>query len=455
MEPTAGASRAHRSPGRAGRAGRIKLGPRHVGIVVGLLIGAAVMLIVATLNDVVGTRVPVLSTLASAPVPENQRPLAERTPPPATPGTCLTWQRPDAADAVLAECTRQHLFEQAGSVQLTDFKPGSPIPNNQRFRELVNDRCTPLVVTYLGNKYDPYGAFRAGALKPSQKSWGDGDRTLRCGLQRFSRSGALYPIVGKVAGQDQADVRPVGTCLGIDGRFIGDPTDCSLPHAEESVGAVDLSQKFSGNFPAPGDQDGYLQPQCTKLATAYAGGSDVISTKKLVVIWNNVTQQSWAAGTRRVACNLAAVLPDKSGYAPITGSVKGPVQVGDKPAAPAEQQVPPGAPAPGAGGRDDDSDGESADASQTEPSIAPPVPLPANPLPALGGGDKPGTNPLGGDDKDKAPANPLGGGDKQGTNPLGGDGKPLGGNGTPTNPLGGEKAPELPKPAEATGSTPR
>jgi len=33
-----------------------------------------------------------------------------------------------------------------------------------------------------------------------------------------------------------ADVRPAGTCLGIDGRFIGDPVDCSLPHAEESVG---------------------------------------------------------------------------------------------------------------------------------------------------------------------------------------------------------------------------
>jgi len=460
MEPTAGASRAHRSPGRAGRAGRIgriQLGPRHVGVVVGLLIGAAVMLIVATLNDVVGTRVPVLSTLASAPIPDNERPLAERTPPPATPGTCLTWQRPDAADAVVVDCSRQHLFEQSGPVQLTEFKPGSAMPTNQRFRELVNDRCTPLVVNYLGSKYDPYGAFRAGALKPSQKSWGDGDRTLRCGLQRFSRSGALYPIVGKVGGQDQADVRPAGTCLGIDGRFIGDPIDCSLAHAEEAVGAVDLGQKFSGNFPAPGDQDSYLQPQCMKLATAYAGSPDVINTKKLVVIWNNLTQQSWAAGTRRVACNLAAVLPDKSGYAPITGSVKGPVQIGNQAAPPAQQQVPPGAPAPGAGGSDDSDGGDPADSPQTEPSIAPPVPLPANPLPALGGG-KPGDNPLGGGDrdKDKAPANPLGGAEKQPTNPLGGNGKPpLGGDANPANPLGGEKAPDLTKPAEATGNTPR
>jgi len=186
-------------------------------------------------------------------------------------------------------------------------------------------------------------------------------------------------------------------------------------------------------------------------AAPNAGGPDVIGAKKLVVIWNNVTQQSWAAGTRRVACNLAAVLPDKSGYAPITGSVKGPVQIGNQPAPPAQQQVPPGAPAPGAGGDDDSDGGEAADSPQTEPSIAP-VPLP---LPALGGGDKPGTNPLGGGDKDKAPTNPLGGGDKPGANPLGGDkpANPLGGGGN-ANPLGGEKPPELPKPAEATGNTP-
>lgn len=453
MEPTDGAPRAHRSPARAGGVGRRRLGPRQFCIVIGLLIGAAVMLVVATLNDVVGARVPVLSTLASAPVPENERPLSERTPPPPTPGTCLIWQRADAADATTVDCSRQHLFEQAGPVQLTDFNPGVPLPTNQRFRELVNERCTPLVVNYLTGKYDPSGAFRAGALKPSEKSWSDGDRTLRCGLQRFSRSGALYPIMGKVAAQDQADIRPPGTCLGIDGRFIGDPVDCALPHAEESVGAIDMTQKFKDKFPSANDQDGFLQPACTKLAADYSGGGNVISDKKLVVIWNNLTQQSWSAGTRKVACNLAAVLPDKSGYAPIIGSVKGPVQIGDKPAPPAQLQVPPGAPAPGSGSdsaRDDNSDDSDSppESAQDQPSIAPPVPLPANPLPAnpLGGGDnRQPTNPLGGDNRQ--PTNPLGGAAGQGTNPLGGAAGQA-------NPLGGDKPAELPKPAGTNPTTP-
>jgi hypothetical protein len=364
-----------------------------VGIVVGLLVGAAVMLVVATLDAMTGAEVPVLSTLAAAPVPEDQLPLAERKPPPATPGTCLTWRRTDAADAKPTDCAGPHLFEQAGAVQLTEFPANAPLPDNERFRQLVNEQCVPLVDTYLNGKYDPDGKFRAGALKPSQKSWAKGDRSLRCGLQRFSRSGALYPIVGKVADQDQADVQPAGTCLGIDGRFIGDPVDCSLPHAVESVGSVDLGQKFS-KFPQVSDQDSYLQPACTKLAADYAGGDNVVSQKNLSVLWDNLTQESWNAGTRKVGCSLAAQLPDKSGFAPVTGSVKGPVQIGDQPAPPAPETVAPGAPADNDSsdaGKDDSKDeGDSGDAPQPVTPPKPALPSALNHPPPIhlpGGGD--------------------------------------------------------------------
>lgn len=306
------------------------------------------MLAVATLNQVTGTQVPVLSDLAAAPAESGDNPqlIAPRPPPPSTPGSCLAWRRPDAADAEAVDCSRSHLFEQAGAVALTDLPTGDVLPDNEVFRKLVNDRCTPMVIAYLGGKYDPNGTFRAGALKPSAKRWAEGDRDLRCGLQRFSRSGALYPITGKVSEQDQADVRAPGTCLGIDGRFIGDPVDCSLPHAVESVGFIDMGGKFKGKYPSVGDQDAFLQPACTKLASDYAGGEKNISDKKLSVLWDNLTPESWNGGTRKVACNLAAQLPDKSGFAPVTGSVKGPVQVGDRPAPPARPSVPPGAPAP-------------------------------------------------------------------------------------------------------------
>jgi hypothetical protein len=375
------------------------LRPRHIGVVIGLMAGGAVMLLVAALGEVAGTRVPVLTSLAELPAGDNPRLIAPKPPPPATPGTCLTWRRPDAADAEAVDCAGQHLFEQAGAVQLTDIGAGDTLPDNQKFRQLVNERCTPLVIQYLGGKYDPNGAFRAGALKPSAKRWAEGDRSLRCGLQRFSRSGALYPINGKVADQDQADIRPAGTCLGIDGRFIGDPVDCAMPHAVESVGFVDLSDKFKTKFPSVTSQDEFLQPACTQLASDYAGGAKTVSDKKLSVLWDNLTKESWDGGTRKVACNLAAQLPDKSGFAPVTGSVKGPVQVGDKPAPPARRLVPPGAPArlghnePGA----PMDSGPEPEVTQDDPGVAderggPPPP------PARNGDDS---------DKLKLPDNPL------------------------------------------------
>ena len=61
--------------------------------------------------------------------------------------------------------------------------------------------------------------------------------------------------------------------------------------------------------------------------------------------WDNLTEDSWTAGTRRVNCNLAALLPDRSGFAPVTGSVRGPVTVGDTPAPPATGTPEPGVPA--------------------------------------------------------------------------------------------------------------
>ena len=312
-------------------------------VVAGVLIGALTMFGVATLDAFAGATVPVLGTLASLPIPESERGAAvEVPPPPSNPGTCLSWSRPDAADAAVVDCAQPHLFEQAGSVALTDQ---AALPDDRLWRQLVNDRCGPLVQQYLGGKFDPSGKYRVGALKPSAAKWDDGDRELRCGLQSASRSGALYPLSGKAASSDQSGIQQPGTCLAIDGRTVGDPVDCAGQHAVEAVGIVDLSQKFKDKVPAVGDQDAYLQPACSKLANDYAGGPDVITQKKLTVYWDNITEASWNAGSRKVNCNLAALLPDRSGFAPVTGSVKGTVAVGDAPAPPATNAPEAGVPA--------------------------------------------------------------------------------------------------------------
>jgi hypothetical protein len=113
----------------------------------------------------------------------------------------------------------------------------------------------------------------------------------------------------------------------------------------EAVGVVDLGKKFDDDFPAVDAQDDFLQTECTKIATGYAGGDDVIGDKKLTVYWDNLTEDSWKAGTRRVNCNLAALLPDRSGFAPVVGTVRGAVTVGDAPAPPSTNNPEPGVPA--------------------------------------------------------------------------------------------------------------
>jgi hypothetical protein len=169
----------------------------------------------------------------------------------------------------------------------------------------------------------------------------------------------------------------------------------------ETVGVVDLAQKWDGAFPAVTDQDGYLQPTCAKVAAEYAGGDKVITDKKLTVYWDNITEDSWKAGSRKVNCNLAALLPDRSGFAPVTGSVKGAVSVGDQAAPPAPDSATPGAPVSSTGTPSSAPASPSAPASaSTAPSededegdtvapssasSAPLVPLPSVELPVQSG----------------------------------------------------------------------
>ena len=110
-------------------------------VVFGVVVGALTMLGVATLDTVAQTEVPVLSTLAALPagVPD----VLEAPAPPATPGTCLSWSRPDAADTAVVDCGQPHLFEQAGPVALTDQVA---LPDDKQWRQLVNERCQPVVL---------------------------------------------------------------------------------------------------------------------------------------------------------------------------------------------------------------------------------------------------------------------------------------------------------------------
>lgn len=263
-------------------------------------------------------------------------------------GACLDWTAPDGADVRIVDCAQPHLFEGSGSLSLTTaFGPAAAFPAEAAWVALVQEKCTPLAVQYLGGGFDPFGRFTVGALKPSQPGWRNGDRVLRCGLQVVARSGELYRVRGAASGQDQADVHPPGTCLGINGVDVADPVSCDQPHAIEVVGVVDLAVAFPpGEYPAEAKQDEAAGPECTRLAAEYAGGPTVVAEKKLTVYWDTLRMESWAAGTRKIDCKLGALLPDKSGFAPVTGGVRGVVTIAQTPALSVPPTATPGAPAP-------------------------------------------------------------------------------------------------------------
>ena len=261
-------------------------------------------------------------------------------------GSCLTWTRGDASDAERVSCEEPHLFEVTGVVDLApEFGRTAAFPVDETWRTLVAERCTPLSTQFLGGRFDPFGRLSVGAIKPSEGSWRSGDRALRCGLQAVGRSGVLYPSTGSAATQDQSNIHAPGTCLGLDGVGVGDPVDCAQPHAVEVVGVVDLGPGFPGGYPDEVAQDRLLSDECNRLAAEYAGGPQVVGEKRLIVFSETMRPESWEAGSRRVDCRLGAFLPDRSGFAPVTGSVRGEVQIGAEPAPPLEMTQGP-APAP-------------------------------------------------------------------------------------------------------------
>jgi hypothetical protein len=247
----------------------------------------------------------------------------------AKPGSCFQWTKPDMSDMRQVACAEQHLMEMSGSVNLSsDFPKNAPFPDQQTgWPQIVKKSCTQLTSDFLGGRLDPYGKFSVTALKPTAQGWAAGDRSMECGLQVVTASNTLVPFTGAVAGQDQSDIHPVGTCLGIKNRVVTEPVDCALPHAWEIVGQVDLGPSFPSVFPSDREQDNVASGKCNAAAADYAGGPNAVKDKGLTLTWDDRKQESWLAGSHKVDCKVGAPLPDNSALAAVTGSVKGQVTV--------------------------------------------------------------------------------------------------------------------------------
>lgn len=267
-------------------------------------------------------------------------------------GDCLTWSEEAAGTPTAVSCVEAHRFEVAGTVDTAQF-PGSEFgdtaswPEPERFATIRDEQCKVIVDRYLGSGLDPQGRLAVGLMYPSKAQWERGARVLRCGIEAPGPDGVQLESTGRAADTDQSFAWTEGTCIGFDDatrKPTTQPVDCSEPHAFQTTGVVDLSQRFGARnsgkpWPAVAAQNDYLKTICPNQTNRFFGGEKKFDATTLNVQWSVISEVSWLNGSRRVVCYVAK--PDRGGFAKLVGDARQQVLINGKiPAPPA--QGPPG-----------------------------------------------------------------------------------------------------------------
>ncbi|WP_082614568.1 septum formation family protein [Mycobacterium sp. Root265] len=256
-------------------------------------------------------------------------------------GDCLNWpeRTPDAAQIV--DCTTEHRFEVAESIDMrtfpgTEYGPDAAPPSPARIQQISQEQCQSAVQRYLGDRYDPNGRFSVSLLWSGEKTWRQaGERRMLCGLQLPGANNQQQAFQGKVADIDQSKVWPAGTCLGIDpatNQPTDIPVDCAGPHSLEVTGAVNLAEKFPQGLPAEGDQDTFVKDNCSRVTDAYLAPLQ-LRTTTLTLVYSTIALPSWSAGSHQVSCSIGATLGN-GGWSTLLNSAKGPLMINGRPPVP-------------------------------------------------------------------------------------------------------------------------
>ncbi|MCH9668537.1 MAG: septum formation family protein [Actinomycetia bacterium] len=256
-------------------------------------------------------------------------------------GNCLNWpdRTPDAAEIV--DCSEEHRFEVAESVDMrtfpgSEYGPDAAPPSAARIQQISQEQCAAAVKRYLGARFDPNSRFTVSMLWSGDKAWKQsGERRMLCGLQLPGANNQQLAFAGKVAEIDQSKVWAAGTCLGIDpatNQPTDIPVDCTTPHAMEVTGAVNLAEKFPGALPPEPEQDTFIKDACTRMTEAYLAPIQLRDTT-LTLIYSTVSLPSWAAGSHQVSCSIGSTLGN-GGWSTLLNSAKGPLLINGRPPVP-------------------------------------------------------------------------------------------------------------------------
>lgn len=256
-------------------------------------------------------------------------------------GDCLNWpdRTPDAAQIV--DCTTEHRFEVAESIDMrtfpgTEYGPDAAPPSPARIQQISQEQCQSAVQRYLGDRYDPNGRFSVSLLWSGEKTWRQaGERRMLCGLQLPGANNQQQAFQGKVADIDQSKVWPAGTCLGIDpatNQPTDIPVDCAGPHSLEVTGSVNLAERFPQGLPPEAEQDTFVKENCSRVTDAYLAPLE-LRTTTLTLVYSTIALPSWSAGSHQVSCSIGATLGN-GGWSTLLNSAKGPLMINGRPPVP-------------------------------------------------------------------------------------------------------------------------
>lgn len=257
-------------------------------------------------------------------------------------GDCLTWPDGLPERASVVDCADDHLFEVTEPVDVDGISEQPGVDTARQVEQTFEQVCPRAASRHLDGRLDPGGRFVVGMLwSPSGPPSQAGGR-LVCGLQLRDDGNASRPFHGRIADQDQSDVWPSGTCLGIeDGRATDIPVDCAVAHAMEVIGTADLADAFDDGSPSVAAQDFAVRDICTTKTVDYLAPRSLAETT-LSLQYTPITPAGWDAGSQSIACRLASMKPDGS-WAPLVGTARSGVLIDGVTPTPVVEISPPAA----------------------------------------------------------------------------------------------------------------
>jgi hypothetical protein len=114
------------------------------------------------------------------------------------PGDCFNTDGSQVDEVSVVDCEQPHFYEAFLNYDMTE-DDGEAYPGDEAVLEDAEGECRPAFEAYVGTAYDD-SALYITVIRPSESTWGEGDRTVICVV---NTENAATELTGSVEGTEQ------------------------------------------------------------------------------------------------------------------------------------------------------------------------------------------------------------------------------------------------------------